>query len=72
MGTCAPVISAFAAAIAQKEMMEREIPALPAKAKPARPVALGKCQSCGSREYQNHHGKHICSFCRNEATYDQD
>lgn len=31
-----------------------------------------KCPGCGSHEFRNSHGKQVCSYCRIEATYDQD
>jgi predicted Zn-ribbon and HTH transcriptional regulator len=37
-----------------------------------RVLTPSKCPGCGSREFKNHHGKQVCSFCRIEATYDQD
>lgn len=35
-------------------------------------VSPSKCPGCGSHEFRNHHGKQVCSYCRIEATYDQD
>jgi len=30
-------------------------------------VGSGKCQSCHSREFRQHHGRRVCSYCRSEG-----
>lgn len=70
MGTCAPIISAYAAAIAQQQMLQREaLEMSPVVSKTAhvRQMALQKFPSCGSREFKTHHDKRICSYCRSEV-----
>lgn len=31
-----------------------------------------KCASCGSREFKEHHGETVCSYCRCEASQESD
>lgn len=31
------------------------------------PPAITKCHSCGSRDFREHAGFRICSYCRSEA-----
>jgi hypothetical protein len=30
-------------------------------------VRKGKCESCGSREFKQHHGQTVCAYCRSGA-----
>lgn len=34
---------------------------------PPRMSHPSKCESCGSREFKEHHGETICSYCRSGA-----
>jgi hypothetical protein len=31
------------------------------------PVRPNKCESCGSREFKQHHGQTVCAYCRSGA-----
>lgn len=56
-------------ASAQQAAIERQYLAnlqslMPRRASLVRP---GKCDSCGSREFREHHGQTVCSYCRSTA-----
>lgn len=79
MGIAESYVSALSAWQAQKDAMDRLRKAESRASRlaelygPPKPrAAPSKCPGCGSREFKSHHGKKVCSFCRIEATYDQD
>lgn len=34
---------------------------------PIEPERPSRCDCCGSREFRQHHGRHVCAYCRTEG-----